>query len=152
MLQTFVSYTCQVILESSDWTVCTDGAVKIWPLIVSKKNQTSLYFKSIIEAFPAGWIGWVSVSTLLKPLPVPTQPGRKASRRCMRSATLWAQGMGTQSEMITLSGHLYTRLYVGHARRRRPVLNHRITVSGSPDIIQFNKKDCKPPSDGCQVT
>ena len=37
--------------------------------------------------------------------------------------------MGTESEMIMLSGH------VGHERRSRLVLNYRITVSGSPNLI-----------------
>ena len=39
------------------------------------------------------------------------------------------------SEMITLSGYLCASLHVGHARRSRPVLNYRITVSGSQYLI-----------------
>ena len=46
--------------------------------------------------------------------------------------------MGTESEMILLSGHLFVSLHVGHARRSRLVLNYRINVSGSPDLIFFN--------------
>ena len=43
--------------------------------------------------------------------------------------------MGTDSGMITLSGHLCASLHVGNARRSRSVLNYRITVPGSPDLI-----------------
>ena len=45
--------------------------------------------------------------------------------------------MGTESEMIKLSGHLFASLHVGHARRSRAVLNYRITVSGIPDLIHL---------------
>ena len=51
--------------------------------------------------------------------------------------------MGTDSEMITLSGHLYASLHVGYARRSRPVSNYRITVSGSPDLINSFYQDRK---------
>ena len=40
----------------------------------------------------------------------------EASRRYTLSATLWARGMGTKSEMITLSGHLCMSHHVGNAR------------------------------------
>ena len=45
--------------------------------------------------------------------------------------------MGTEIEMIMLSGHLCASPHVGHARRSRLVLNYRITVSGSPDLIIY---------------
>ena len=47
--------------------------------------------------------------------------------------------MGTKSEMIMLSGHLCASLHVGHARKSMSVLNYRITVSGSPDLIKSNE-------------
>ena len=43
--------------------------------------------------------------------------------------------MRTESEMITLSGHLCKSLHVGHAKRSRLVSNYKITVSGSQDLI-----------------
>ena len=45
------------------------------------------------------------------------------------------RGMGTESEMITPSGHLCASLHVEHARRSRPVLNYKITVSGIPHLV-----------------
>ena len=47
------------------------------------------------------------------------------------------RGMGTKSETMSLSGHLFASLLVGNARRSRLVLNYRITVSGSPDLIIY---------------
>ena len=46
---------------------------------------------------------------------------------------------GSHSEMITLLGHLWASLHVRHARRSRPVLNYRNTVSGSPDLMFYLK-------------
>ena len=49
----------------------------------------------------------------------------------------------TKSVMITLSRHLCASPNVGHARRSRPVLNYRITDSGSLDQSNFLSFDEK---------
>ena len=93
-----------------------------------------------LKVSTAGWIGKGSVSALWKPSLVQTHPGQKASCRCMRSATLWARGMGTKSEMTTLSRHFCVSLHAGHARsKERAGIRFQDYLSESLHLIHYHK-------------